>query len=217
METPAEIGFALDVIRPAFPRAAVAVIRTGLPNEYPPIPGRQSVHRPTLNPSTSTSKVPSWSFRRMRVSSGCGAPFSKTRRAHVAAQDDRFSDGSRVIMRFARQVGISTKRAVTYIPSPCWRTPYYRAWRQCSASKGYNLPSRQRTQPARIFGDDAVAHGHLFVNSTRTLKICGSLPHTRKSSSYKERFTDEDDFDVDIDRLRLLALPPKGDKTFSSG
>jgi len=57
------------LIKPAFPRAAVAVIRTGLPNEYPPISRTLSPFTwPTRVPSTSTSSVPSWIISRMRVS-----------------------------------------------------------------------------------------------------------------------------------------------------
>src|SRR6266849_370155 len=55
------------LIRPTFPSAAVAVIRTGFPKEYPPISSTLSPFNwPARSPATSTSSVPSSIISRIR-------------------------------------------------------------------------------------------------------------------------------------------------------
>src|SRR6266550_617126 len=136
------------LIKPVFPRAAVAVMRTGLPNEYPPISRTLSPFTwPTLEPSTSTSKVPSWIISRMRVS--------------------------------------------------------IRLWRSIFEDKA-----------PRIFRDDAIAHGHLFVKFDAHLEDFAEVLFILIKQFVKRAIPDEDHFHIDVDGLRLLRAAAEGIKHF---
>ncbi len=72
----------------------------------------------------------------------------------------------------------------------------------------------QGAQPSGIFGDNAVAHGHLFVEFDAHLEDLAEVLLILVEQFVQRAVANEDHFDVDVDSFRLLRAPAEGIEHF---
>ena len=214
VKPPAQIRFALNIDeRPIFPSAAVAVIRTGFPNEYPPISSTLNPFTcPTRDPAKSTSSVPSSIISRMRVSIRlCRSIFAESAVRTCAARTTDSPAFAVDVCRLARQIRNIHKSRRHLVPPP--RLPHAILqnrrkrpaveWRQILfLHSARNRPAYSAITPSLMRISSS--------NSTRTLKIFRKSSSYSYNISYKSRSPIKITFTLIGTASGFIALPPNG-------
>src|SRR6266436_1350836 len=207
-EAAAEIGFALDIDESRFSksrgRGDAYRLAEGISADFQ---DAQPIHLSDACP-THVDKQRAFlnHFTDARFDEVVALHFRRQRTADVGRADYRFPGGRGVVVRLASQIGDVNEARSHLVSSTRLANAVFQHGGKSAAIEWVQVFFfGQRAQTPRIFSDDAVAHGHFFVEFHAHFENLSEVFLILIEQFVQGAVTDEDDLDVDVDGLGLLS------------